>query len=230
MDFTRAFTYIFDDKNWTEKTVLTVVLSFLCAVPLFGLLAVAALSGYSVLILQNMRDGYSDPLPRWVNFGDRIATGANVLVAGIVYGVPNVIFGAIIAIISGFLGGSEFFAAGFTLTLICCFIPLILVYNFVTWPMFALGTIRFSESGNIGVFFQFGDLFATLGRNLNATVEWCLYTLLAGFIISLMGVIPCIGWLASAAISMPVMSHLLGQFAARIEDGPKRKSKRREYE
>lgn len=230
MDFTRAFTYIFDDKNWTEKTVMTVVISFLSVIPLFGLLAVAALSGYSVLILQNMRDGYADPLPRWTHFGDRIATGANVLVAGLVYGIPNILIGLIVGIIPAFLGGSEFFAGGFTLTMICCFIPLLLIYNFLTWPMFALGTIRFSESGNIGVFFQFSDLLSTLGRNINATLEWSLYTLLAGFIIGLMGVIPCIGWLASAAISMPVMTHLLGQFAMRIDDGPKRKSKRREYD
>ncbi|MBZ0289933.1 MAG: hypothetical protein K8I30_20080, partial [Anaerolineae bacterium] len=92
--------------------------------------------------------------------------------------------------------------------------------------MLALGTIRYSEIGKISVFFEFGDLFATLQRNSNLTLQWVALTFIANIVFSLFNVIPCLGWLAALALTVPVQGHLLGQFALLLEEKPKRKLKR----
>ncbi len=228
MDFTRAFTYVFDDRQWTEKLVITAIVAFVAIIPLVGLIAVAALLGYVVEIMQNMRAGRADPLPRWDNFAEKIALGGNVLVAIIVYNLPNLLLACCafsIPLMSG-AGRNEFFAGTFTVGLVCCLIPLLLIYNLLTVPMLALGTIRYGEARQIGVFFQFGDLFSTINEQLGVVGQWMLFSFLVSIIFGLINSIPCLGWAVSLALSFPVYGHLLGQLALALKDKRKGKPKR----
>jgi multisubunit Na+/H+ antiporter MnhG subunit len=226
LDISRAFTFTFDDKQWVEKVVLIVVMTLLSAIPFLGLIATAALLGYSVQIIENMRNGEPNPLPRWDNIADLIARGGNVLVALIVYMLPNILIACCVATLPTFVGDNEFFGGGFAATILCCIGPLILIYNLIAWPMLALGMVRYSEIGKINVFFEFGDLFAGLQRNSNLTIQWIVFTFLANLVIGLFNIIPCIGWIVTLALTVPVHGHLLGQFALRLDDKPKRKLKR----
>ncbi len=226
MDIARAFTFTFDDKQWVEKLVIVVVMSLLSLIPFFGLIATAALLGYSVQMIENMRNGEPHPLPRWDNIADLIARGGNVLVAVIVYMLPNILIICCMATSFGLAGDNEFFGGGFVAIFLCCLIPIIIVYNLIAWPMLAMGTIRYSEIGKVNVFFEFGDLFGVLQRNSSLTIQWMLFTILANLVISLLNVIPCLGWIATLALAVPIQTHLLGQFALLLEDKPKRKLKR----
>jgi hypothetical protein len=226
VDISRAFLFAFDDKQWVEKLVLVVAATLLSFIPFFGLIGTAALLGYSVQIVENMRSGEPNPLPRWDNFGDLIARGGNVLVAYIVYMLPNVLAVCCIATLPGVVGNNELFSGGFTAIILCCLLPILLIYNLIAWPMLALGTIRYSEIGKINVFFEFGDLLAALQRNSSLTIQWIVFTFLANLVIGLFNVIPCLGWIVSLALTVPVQSHLLGQFAVLLDDKPKRKLKR----
>lgn len=223
MDISRAFMFAFDDKQWVEKLVLIGVMSLLSFIPFFGLIASAALLGYVVQMVENMRASDPYPLPRWDKIADLIARGGNVLVAWIVYMIPNILMICCVATLPGFVGNNEFFGSGFAAIILCCLLPILLVYNLVTWPMLALGTIRYSEIGKINVFFEFGDLLATLQRNSNLTIQWVVLTFIANLVIGLFGVIPCLGWLAALVLSVPVQGHLLGQFALLLEEKPKLK-------
>lgn len=228
MDFAAAFTFIFDDRKWTEKMVMTVVMAALALVPLFGLVALAALLGYVVELVQNMRSGERHPLPRWDRLGEKITSGGSVLVAGIVYNLPLLFTGCCVLALPLGLGSNNgsFFSTGFSLVLVCCVAPLLLLYTLVTWPMLALGLIRFAETGSIGAFFQFGDLFYTLYSDLPTTVRWMVFSMLANLVTGLLVVIPCLGWLAMLGLVYPVQGHLIGQFARLIEDKPARRPKR----
>ena len=226
MDISRAFTYVFDDKQWVEKIVLVVVLTLLSAIPFFGLIAVAALLGYSVEIVENMRNHETNPLPRWNNYADLITRGGNVLVATILYMLPNVLVVCCITAAVGLAGDNDLFGGGFAAIFLCCLIPILLVYNLFAWPMLAVGTIRYAEIGKINVFFEFGDLFAALQRNSSLTIQWMVFTFLANLVLGLLNVVPCLGWIASLALTVPIQSHLLGQFALQLDDKPKRKLKR----
>ncbi len=229
MDFTRAFSYVFDDKQWTEKLVLTVIMAFLAGIPLLGLVALAALLGYVVELVQNVRDGRPDPLPRWGNYGDKIASGGNVLVAFIVYNIGNFLVVCCIATVPGLMGNSEMFTSGFSLVVLCCIFPVLLIYNLFIWAMLAIGVVRYAEVGTIGVFFQFGDLFSTLNAHSRLVVQWVVFSFIASFALGFINVVPCIGWLASLALIFPVQGHLLGQLALALDDKPKRKLKRPGY-
>jgi hypothetical protein len=81
VDIGRAFTFPFDDEDWVGKLVMVIVWTLVAAIPLIGLVGAAALAGYVVELLRNMRRGDENPLPRWDNLGEKITDGANVLVA-----------------------------------------------------------------------------------------------------------------------------------------------------
>ncbi len=228
MDFAAAFTYIFDDRSWTEKLVITVVLAALALVPFFGLVALAALLGYVVELVQNMRSGERHPLPRWDRLGEKVSGGGSVLLASVVYNLPLLVFACCaLALPLGLTGDSgSFFSASLAVVLACCALPLVVLYTLVTWPMLALGTVRFADTGSVGAFFQFGDLIYTLYSDLPATARWIGFSLVANAVIGLLAAIPCLGWLAMLALVYPVQGHLLGQFALLIEDKPSRKPRR----
>jgi hypothetical protein len=218
----RAFSYIFEDPDATGKLVTAAALGFVGAISLpilIGFVAWAALLGYQVELLRNLRDHNPRPLPNWDNYGDKISSGGNVIAAGIAYNLPNLLVGCLTLTTSnfwteGFLGSTLAF------TTLCCLTPFLLVYNLVAWPMLWIGLSRYADEGNIGVFFQFGDLFSVLRRNPSLTFQWLLAMLLASFVFGLLFVVPCIGWALSPALALPVQSHLIAQFTNRVERQP----------
>lgn len=227
MDLSRAFSFSFDDEEWLPKLAIIVAMTFISAIllaALVGFVPLAALAGYMVELVRNTRDGHPRPLPRWDNYGDKIAKGANVLVGWFVYAIPNTLvscclwlFGA--SVRDSLLGG------GMNLAILCCAVPLLLLYNLVTWPMLALAIARYAEEGNIGVFFQFGDLFATLQRSTSLTLQYILYSIVVNVALGLVGIIPCVGWLAAPALAIPAHGFLIAQYAELADDKPKRKGK-----
>lgn len=229
MDLTRALGYAFEDEEWLPKLAITagILLVSVILLPfLIGFVGLAALGGYLVELVRNVRDGNPRPLPRWDDYGDKIAKGANVLLAAIVYQIPNVLVSGCLWVFSASVGDS-LVGGGMNLALTCCALPLIVIYNLILWPMLALGIARYAEEGNVGVFFQFSDLFATVQRSLSISLQYILYTLIVSFLLGLVGAIPCLGWIASAAMAIPVHGYLIAHYAELADDKPKRKVKPR---
>ena len=219
VEITRAFGYIFDDKEWTSKLAIMAMIAFASTITsplLIGLVGWALILGYYVDLVRNLRDGHPTPLPRWDRYSDKITQGTSVLTAVFVYAIPNFLVSCCIATTSG--SWRDNFTGSFIgFGTICCLLPIILVYNFVTWPMLALGVARYAEERNIGVFFQFGDLFDTLRRNPTPTIQWMLYTLIANIVIGIIAAVPCIGWAAAPALAIPIQGYLTAALAGLIE-------------
>lgn len=231
MDITRAFSFVFEDEDWAGKLVMVVVWAFVSVIPLIGLIGWAALAGYSIQMLRNMRQGEARPLPRWEDLGARIADGANVLIAAFVYNLGNLLMACGLALLLPAMGingnmDSASAASAAVLAISCCVSLLLLAYNLVIWPMLAVGAILYSRAGQIGAFFDFGRIWGIIQRQPGITVQWMLFSFLASIVLGLINAIPCIGWLAGLALTVPVQGHLLGQFALRLEDKPKNKPKR----
>lgn len=212
VNFTRAFRYVFEDRDWVNKAVIAALLAFATIFFPVGLIALAALLGYIVELARNVRSGSPTPLPQWVNYGDKINVGLNVLVAYIVYNIVNFLLTGCILTLTGAFQNSFLGIA-----ILCCTVPLILIYNLVTWPMLALGTIRYSETGKSAEFYRFGDLFATLRANFSLTFQWVILSIFVNVVFGLLAIIPCLGWVAVLALSFPVQGHLLGQFAHQLD-------------
>jgi hypothetical protein len=219
VDISRAFSYAFDDKEWVSKLGIAAAIGLVSAITtpiLIGLVGWAILLGYYVELVRNLRDGHPTPLPRWDKYADLLSRGASVLTAGFVYSIPNFLLSCCVATTSGFWQ-DNFTGSFIGFGTVCCLVPILLIYNLVTWPMLALGVARYAEERNIGVFFQFGDLFDTLRRNIGTTTRWILFTFVLNFVLSILGAIPCIGWIIVPALAIPVQGYLTAALAGLIE-------------
>ncbi|MCB0090731.1 MAG: hypothetical protein KDE54_22695, partial [Caldilineaceae bacterium] len=60
MDIAKAITFITEDPRWKEKMgmgLVVVVASAILSIVLVGILGFAIVTGYSIRLLQNVRDG-----------------------------------------------------------------------------------------------------------------------------------------------------------------------------
>jgi hypothetical protein len=227
VDLTRALGFAFEDEEWMPKLAIMagILLASALLMPvLIGFVGIAAALGYMVELVRNVRDAHPRPLPRWDNYGDKITKGANVLMGIIVYQIPNGLISCCLWLFGASVGDS-LMGGGMNLALLCCVVPLLLIYNLVTLPMLALGVARYAEEGNVGVFFQFSDLFSTVQRGLSLSAQYILYYIIIGFALSVVALIPCLGWIASAALAIPANGFLIAQYASLADDKPKRKLK-----
>ncbi len=227
MDIGRAFSYIFEDDEWAGKLVISAVIGFFAIITtplLIGLIGWAALLGYLVDLVRNLRDRHPTPLPRWDNYGDKIRSGGNVLTAMIIYNLPNLLFSCCAGITSSFWE-NDFVSPILGIGLGCCVVPLVILFNLIAWPTFWLGVARYAQERNIGVFFQFGDLFGALRRNFGLTFQWIFLALIANLVFGFLAAIPCVGWAGAPALAIPVHAYLLAQFVERLEGSGKLKSK-----
>jgi hypothetical protein len=228
VDLGRALGYAFEDEEWLPKLAILVIVtlaSVLLLPVLVGFLGLALLAGYLVDLVRNVRDGHPRPLPRWDRYGDLIARGGNVLVGAFVYALPNALVSCCLWFFAASAGDS-LIGGGINTLLLCCSVPLLLLYIVIVSPMLALGIARYAEEGNIGVFFQFGDLFGTMQRQSSITLQYILYTFIVNILLGFVGVIPCIGWVAAPALAIPVHGYLIGRYAELADDKPKRKPRR----
>ncbi|MEZ4668458.1 MAG: DUF4013 domain-containing protein [Anaerolineae bacterium] len=233
MDIGRAVSYIFEDREWTPKLLLMagIALAGLIGLIFLGLgpiIAWSLLLGYAVELVRNVRDNHPIPLPRWDNYAEKFRKGGSVLAAVFVYNLPNLLPACCYLTTAPFWR-DNFFGSAIGFAVVCCILPLILIYNVITWPMLALGLARFADEENIGVFFQFGDLFRTAyrGGGLTITLQWVLYSFIANFVLSIVAAVPCIGWAAAPALAVPIHGHLVAQYAARVDEVPRVKKKKR---
>ena len=225
MDITRAFTYAFEDKEWASKLAMTAVVVFASAVltPLLvGFVGWAAIAGYLVELVANIRDGVAQPLPTWNDFGGKIGRGVNVLTAVIVYNLPLALIGCCSWVLNGIVGNSSGNSI-IVLAMGCCLLPFSLIYTLLSWPILALALGRYIDDERLSVFFEIGSLVATLQERREITVQYVVFTFLADLALGVLGLIPCIGWVAGAMLAVPVHGALIGQFASAILGKLKRK-------
>lgn len=218
MNITRAFSLIFEDREWMSKLIITAIvtlLSLLLTPVLVGLAGWAALFGYQLDIVRNVRGGSRAPLPRWDDFSRFLSNGAPVLVGIIVYNLPNALVSCCSWMLLQTSGGTMIAGGSVALGVGCCLFPLLLLYNVVAMPMLALALGRYSEDPRVEVFFQFASLFEQIRTNTDSALQ-----LLIAFVISiLVFAIPVIGWFAGLALLVPVHGIFTGQFASRVLGG-----------
>lgn len=222
MDIVRAFTFSFEDRAWVEKLLITLVISAVTALltPLIvGLLGWAALLGYQVELIQNWRSGTTPLLPAWRDFTKLLNTGFYPLVAFLVYQIPNAVISGTILIINQSTGGNVI-SGTITFFFVCCMFPILLVYNILALPMFALGMGRFVDDRRINAFFEIGYLIVTLRDHLSVSILYLMFVVVAYLVFTILSV-PTIG-IVPLALAIPVLGALNGQLTTEILGKPKR--------
>ncbi len=218
MDIARAFTFVFEDKQAAEKLVITAIIGFLSLIltPLLvGFVGWAAILGYQIELVRNIRRGVKYPLPRWDNFNQYVSDGLIALIAFLIYSIPTVIIGGFTLLLAQgagntFVGSALFVVVG------CCFTPLLLIYNLLTLPMLTLAQGRYTEKPTLNTYFEIGWLLVTLRDHLSVVITWLVGVLVVNLAFAVLNAIPCIGTIAGVALMIPIQGALTGQLAREV--------------
>lgn len=221
MSITQAVRYPFDEPGWGPKLLMAALLTFAMIVFMpflfLGLVPGAILLGYSLDIVNNIRDGKKPALPVWRDYGRYLARGAGMLPAMFVYNLPLVLMGCCLWLLRASIGDSLVQGVA-TLSVLCCLLPLSLLYVAVSWPMLAVGVAKYARDGKSGVFFEFSRLYDAITAIGSHTLQWFLATLIVNIGLLVINFTPpVIGTLLFCMLAFPVHAHLLGQYARLVD-------------
>ena len=205
MDFGRAFTYAFDDKEWVTKLLIGGILSL---IPIVNLVVV----GYTLKTLKNVADGVEPPLPGWDDFADYFVKGLISCLGTVVWAIP-------ILAVAGMFGVFGLVAEhdpgyGYEGPVNLCFLGLnclSLLYGLFLGVVLPAALTGYAITDEFGAFFRFGEIFRFIKSNLGNYIMAILLALVAQFVAGF-GVILCfIGVIFTEFWAGLVGAHLLGQ-------------------
>ncbi|MCS7285548.1 MAG: DUF4013 domain-containing protein [Anaerolineae bacterium] len=205
MDIGKAFSYVFEDKNWLVKLLIGGVLLL---IPIVNFISI----GYALRTLRNVAEGEEKPLPEWDNWGDYFTKGLMVFLATLLYLLPFYILLGIGGALVGIAGAREEGALA-SIAALCGSLAYCLtsVYGlaFSLWLPGALTFYLFK--GNFGSMFSFSEIFRYISANIgNYLIAWII-SVVASFVASF-GVILCvIGVIFTLFWAYLVWAHLFGQ-------------------
>ncbi len=166
INYTRAFSFMFEDKNWAVKILLGAVFNLLTLV----LVGIPFILGYLLELAKNSSEGKEIPLPEWDNLGDKFTKGLVFLVILIIYYMPGIIL-------------------SFIPYIKICFGPLYLLAFLFILPYI---TVKYAQTGSFEEAFRFNELFDFVKKNINNLIIVVLLsialTIIAGFGIIALGV------------------------------------------
>ncbi len=215
MNVGRAFTFMFDDPQWVSKMLIGAVIALLSVL----VLPVFILMGYMIAVARNVMQG-NERLPDWGDLMRYLTDGFFLWVATMVYTLPFwVLAGASFLPMFLSAGASEEAqAASMAISLLgLCLAFLFFLALFLITPALV---VEYVADPRFGTLFQFGRVFGRVQRCFGPIVTVLLVTtvgmFLYGIVISIIGLIPCVGWLIVFLLTVYpylVAGYLYGQVA-----------------
>jgi len=152
----RAFSFMFEDKNWVVKIILGAVFNLLTLV----LIGIPFVLGYLLEVAKNSSEGKELPLPEWDKLGDKFVRGLIYLVILIIYSIPGMIL-SFIPCVKFCLGPLYFLALAFVLPYI---------------------TVKYAQTGSFEEVFRFNEIIEFVKDNLSNLIILILLTIALGII------------------------------------------------
>jgi hypothetical protein len=181
----RAFSFMFEDKNWVVKILLGAVFNLLTLV----LVGIPFIFGYLLELAKNSSEGKELPLPEWDKLGDKFIRGLIYTIILIIYSIPGIIL--------SFIPCVKY-----------CFGPLYFLAFLFVLPYI---TIKYAQTGSFEEAFRFNEIFDFVKANLNNLVIVVLLVIALG-IIALFGFLAIgIGWFFTSFWAALAISYLYGQ-------------------
>ncbi|MEN6531000.1 MAG: DUF4013 domain-containing protein [Anaerolineaceae bacterium] len=204
MNFTKAFTYIFDDPRWLEKLVIPLLVTL---IPVIGWMVAA---GYLLRVTRNVAEHQVEPLPE-LEFGADLSRGFKMFVANLLYGLPIVVVSTLLFLplgLSGNSGSTNFFA----IALAILGGLLILLYALFVAIIMPAVNANLAVKEQIGAAFEFKEIFRMIGNNFKAWLIVIGGTILCNvFIAPIGGIILVVGAIITGFYSQLIIAHLTGQ-------------------
>jgi hypothetical protein len=213
MDVGKAFTFVFEDKDWIKKILIAagilllgILFSWVLLIPL--IVAAILLNGYMIEIVRRVIRGEPNVLPEWDNWGVLLTDGLKMLVIEIVYALPMIIVSLCLSIPIGALSEN---AQGVSSALSAILSCITILYTIAMTLVLPAAVGFFADTGDLGAAFRFGEVFRLVRNNFSTY----LVTLVMSWVASLiggLGVLVCgVGWLATYPYGWMVTGHLYGQ-------------------
>src|SRR5690606_14227656 len=210
MDYGKALTFITEDPRWQQKIAIgtgVFIISFLLSFILIGVLGFLIITGYTVRLLQNVRDGLTYPLPEWDQWGDDLARGFKLFVVSLVWSLPILIFSVPTGIGSAIADNArsdfEFFGS---MLAICggCLSVLYGLFLAVVMPGYSIAFAR-DEQINSGL--RFRDIWDWTQAHLGDVVMVAIIYLIASIAFALLGfIVGALLCLVGLVVTLPLAS------------------------
>jgi hypothetical protein len=147
----RAFSFMFEDKNWVVKILLGAVFNLLTLV----LVGIPFIFGYLLELAKNSSEGKEIPLPEWDKLGDKFVRGLIYTIIVIIYSLPGIIL--------SFIPCVKY-----------CFGPLYFLVLLFVLPYI---TVKYAQTGSFEDVFRFNEIIDFVKANLNNLVIVVLVTI-----------------------------------------------------
>lgn len=217
MNLGYAVTYVFDDRKWFQKIAILIFFTVLASLAIVGvgIPALVLVLGYMLRIARNVRNGLPRPLPEWDHWGDMFKDGGYLALAMTLYNLPLLVIVLFIWTVgTGMI--ATVLDAGQSLFASCCIVPIFFIYAAVVWPLLATAITEYMETNEVGAMYRFVHLWDVMLANIRIVRQWALYAIIVNVVVSILMVIPLLGWFIVAMFVIVVHGHLLGQFAHQL--------------
>jgi hypothetical protein len=206
MDYGKAFTFVFEDKNWVTKLLIG---GILLLIPIVNLVVI----GYALRVLKNVAEGAEQPLPEWSDFADYFVQGLASSLGGLVWAIPVILISMAIGFISAVTGYEGDFQSTVAPIWLCvtslsCLSGLYGIFLGIVTPA---AMTHYAVSGDFDAMFRVGKISRYITSNLGPYVIALLLGVVASFIASF-GLLLCgVGVAFTGFWGMLVINYLLGQ-------------------
>ena len=204
MNFTKAFTYIFDDQRWLEKLVIPLLVTL---IPVVGWMVVA---GYLMRVTRNVAEHQVEPLPE-LDFGGDLGRGFKVFVANLAYALPIIIVSTLLFLPLALTKNSS------ATTVFAIFLAiiggiLILIYSLLLAVVMPAANANLAVKERISAAFGFKEISRMLRNNIKVWLIVIGGTILCSAIIApIGGIVLAIGAIVTGLYSQLIIAHLAGQ-------------------
>lgn len=145
IDIGRSVTYPFEDRSWSRKLIVLLILSF---IPGLNLLV---WGGYALSVARNINRREPHPLPTWDNWSDISVRGLLSSVATGLYLLPIFLGGIVLSFFWFILGGR---AESMFNALQCGAFLFTMVYVLATNLILNAGHVRYAQTDQFHVYFD----------------------------------------------------------------------------
>ena len=221
MNYSRAFSYVFEDKNWLSKILIAGLISL---IPIIGQIY---LFGWMVEIVRRTKAGRTDILPT-THFTYFLTLGLKVFVVCLIYSIPVIILSCILGLMNTSVENSDSSMITVIFTGVGC---LGSVLTFVVHVAVSLlgtyGIIKLADTDQIKACLDFNDAFYTIKDNIGTFIIVELLALVAGLIQSA-GIILCfVGAILTVPYGVAITGNLVGQLWDNLKVNPDSRKPRR---
>ena len=232
MQFGKPFSFVFEDPDWFKKLAILALLGFAQLIPGIGSIFMALVfSGVMVDIVRKVINKETPTIPS-LDIGTQFMDGLKLWVVNLVYSLPMIVLGIIIAIIAalggvgGFMGAENDNAGAIgavgviVIILISCVGLIMLLYGLLIALITPEITARYAKFGTIGSALKFKEVFKTVFKKpvpyILAFVGVVLVGIVGGIAASILASIGAIalgiGALYGVAIATVFISLASGHF------------------